>query len=349
MQCDFYRDYHENMEARMPRTARLDFPGALHHVIGRGIERRFIFEATVDKAFFVEKLTELCGRYDFRCYAWCLMGNHFHLLLETGSFPLKKLMSGLLTSYALHYNRRCHRVGHVFQNRYHSVLCEKESYSLELIRYIHLNPVKANMCDLSDLKKYRWCGHQELMSRNKESLIDANYVLGLFSNNRNNAISHYLKFMGAGIAESQYFDGGGLMRNLAAQGIDVSDMRHEQRINYDQRILGDGEFVEQVISKTDESTNGDWNVKKIKFEELAAKVKTYYGVEYEELFSNRRSHPYREARSVLIYLADRYCNLENQRQLGKLFEIKRSAVSMAVKRGFEICRKNSIEEAILAH
>ena len=116
----------------MPRKPRIDYTGALHHVIGRGIERRYIFSDSVDKVFFLERFQELCRHYSFRCFAWCLMGNHYHLLLETGSVPMSKLMSGLLTSFAGFYNRRTRRVGHVFQNRYHSILCEKSEYLLSL-------------------------------------------------------------------------------------------------------------------------------------------------------------------------------------------------------------------------
>src|SRR5689334_22161409 len=122
----------------MPRAPRLDISHLLHHVIVRGIDRRDIFLDDEDRLRFLQRLSELLEETHTRCFAWSLMSNHLHLLLMPTAQPLATLMRRLLTAYAVYYNRKSSRSGHVFQNRYKSILCEEESYLLELVRYIHL-------------------------------------------------------------------------------------------------------------------------------------------------------------------------------------------------------------------
>src|SRR5215470_3255126 len=126
----------------MPRGPRLDFPGALHHVMARGIERCDIFRTDDDRAGFVRRLGAVIRKTDARLFAWSLMPNHIHLLVRTSDVRLSAVMRGLLGAYATTFNRRHHRCGHLFQNRFKSILVEEEPYLLELVRYIHLNPVR---------------------------------------------------------------------------------------------------------------------------------------------------------------------------------------------------------------
>ena len=129
----------------MPRQARIDAPTALHHVIIRGIERREIFTDEEDRRNFLKRLAMVLTETATPCYAWVLLSNHAHFLLRTGMAPLAGVMKRVLTGYAQQYNRRHERVGHLFQNRYKSILCEEDAYCLELVRYIHLNPVRAGI------------------------------------------------------------------------------------------------------------------------------------------------------------------------------------------------------------
>ena len=129
----------------MPRQPRLDAPGALHHVMGRGIERTTIFRADRDREDFLNRLADLCLDGNLHVYAWCLLSNHFHLLVRTGRQPISGSMRKLLTGYVVNFNLRHKRHGHLFQNRYKSIICEDDPYLLELTRYIHLNPVRAGM------------------------------------------------------------------------------------------------------------------------------------------------------------------------------------------------------------
>ena len=125
----------------MPRQSRIDAPGALHHIIARGNEKRKIFTDKLDRQQFLSRLGDILTNTQTTCYAWALIPNHFHLLLRTATFPIATVMRRLLTGYAIYFNRKHRRYGHLFQNRYKSILCQEDPYFLELVRYIHLHPV----------------------------------------------------------------------------------------------------------------------------------------------------------------------------------------------------------------
>ncbi|MGD0918236.1 MAG: transposase, partial [Thermodesulfobacteriota bacterium] len=129
----------------MPREPRLDAPGALHHLMGRGIERTQIFRTDRDREDFLNRLQDLCMDENLTVYAWSPMPNHYHLLVRTGRQSLSRSMRKLLTGYAVNFNLRHRRDGHLFQNRYKSIICEEDPYLLELTRYIHLNPIRAGI------------------------------------------------------------------------------------------------------------------------------------------------------------------------------------------------------------
>ena len=157
----------------MPRKARIDAPGALHHIIIRGIERKAIFKDGSDRANFLDRLSALVSESKTACYGWALMTNHAHLLLKTGLSPVATVMRRLLTGYAVSFNRRHRRHGQLFQNRYKSFLCEQDLYLKELVRYIHLNPLRAKMVkDLKELKSYPYCGHGALLGKVKNDWQD---------------------------------------------------------------------------------------------------------------------------------------------------------------------------------
>lgn len=137
----------------MPRQARLDAPGTLHHVIIRGIEKRRIVDDVEDREEFVMRMSRIAEDSGEGLYAWALMNNHAHLLLRSGVFVLARYMRRLLTGYAGYYNRRHARTGRLFQNRYKLIVCDEDEYLKELVRYIHLNPIRARVIkDLQGLK-----------------------------------------------------------------------------------------------------------------------------------------------------------------------------------------------------
>ena len=186
----------------MPRRARLDAEGAIHHVIVRGIEQRRIFDDDGDRGNFVSRLATVAAETDTTIYAWALLPNHAHALVRSGPLGLSKYMRRLLTGHAVYYNRRHERTGYLFQNRYKSLLCEEEPYFRELIRYIHLNPLRAGLvADLRELDSYPWCGHAFVMKGSEYPWHDVSSVLSRFGEKRQEARRRYRDFLESGIRE----------------------------------------------------------------------------------------------------------------------------------------------------
>jgi putative transposase len=147
----------------------------------RGIERRMIFRDNKDKDEFVSRMEKVFTETKTPCYAWSLLGNHAHMLLKTGAAPLHTVMARLLTGYAIRFNRRYHRHGQLFQNRYKSILCQEDAYLTELVCYIHLNPLRAGIArELSRLAAYPYSGHRALIGKASHPLLEVDAVLRHF-------------------------------------------------------------------------------------------------------------------------------------------------------------------------
>ena len=183
-------------------------------------------------------------------YAWSLLKNHAHLLLRSGYSGLPKFRRRFLTGYAFGYNRRHKRFGHLFQNRYKSILCEEDPYFRELVRYIHLNPVRAGLvADLQELETYPWCGHCVVLGRKENDWQDRDYILGWFGEKEKTARQAYRRYVEEGLPLGQRPDlvGGGLIRSQGGWSNVISMRRQEDREMSDERILGSGDFVEQLM------------------------------------------------------------------------------------------------------
>jgi len=238
----------------MPRQARLDAPGTVHHVIIRGIEKRKIVDDDRDREEFVLRMNQKAEDTHTILYAWSLMTNHAHILLRSGPSGLPGYMRRLLTGYAGYYNRRHARHGHLFQNRYKSIVCDEDVYLQELVRYIHLNPLRARLVrDMDALDRYRWSGHSTLMGTVNISAQDRNFVLGCFAAQEGPAKKAYRQYVCEGAAEGRKPElvGGGLVRSLGGWSEVKSLRRHGERVLSDERILGSGDFVDQVIREAD--------------------------------------------------------------------------------------------------
>ena len=238
----------------MPRRARLDAPGTLHHVMLRGIERGRIVKDVADRKNFVTRLGELSAGTNTSIYAWALMTNHAHILLRSSEIGLSGFMRRLLTGYAISYNRRHQRWGHLFQNRYKSIVCDEDAYFTELVRYIHLNPLRAKLVkSLTQLDRYRWCGHGTLMGKVKYDWQDRDYVLKWFGRTESEAKGEYRNYVKEGIdlGRRPELVGGGLIRSLGGWSAVKALRRAGDRELSDERILGSGEFVEQIIKEAE--------------------------------------------------------------------------------------------------
>jgi REP element-mobilizing transposase RayT len=174
------------------RPLRLEFSGALYHITARGNRQEDIFEDDGDREKFLSILEEVCERFNCICHAYCLMSNHYHLIIETPDANLSKGMRQLNGVYTQSFNRAHNRVGHVFQGRYKAINVEKDSYLLELSRYIVLNPVRAKMARTA--RDWRWSSYRAMIGQvNKPEFLETDWVLSAFAKRKSKAIAAYKK------------------------------------------------------------------------------------------------------------------------------------------------------------
>ena len=294
----------------MPRQARLDAAGTLHHVMARGIERTEIFRDTEDREDFITRLAACCLSGAISIYAWTLMSNHFHLLIRTGEKPLADSMRKILTGYVVNFNRRHSRSGHLFQNRYKSIVCEDDPYLLEITRYIHLNPLRAKLVkNIGELRRYPWSGHAAIMGKVKREWQDINTVLKYFVRSRKEAIARYEEYIkeGSGQRRQTVLEGGGLLRSVGGWS-EVIALRHKgEKILSDERILGTGEFVDGVINEARAYHKETLRLTR-KAHDLSKIVKVIErltGVTEKELRSGNKRKIVVEARKILSQVAVR--------------------------------------------
>ena len=307
----------------MPRLARLDAPGIIHHVIGRGIEKREIFYNNKDRNDFIERLSGIARDGGMDVYAWALIPNHFHLLCKTEKQPLATSMRKLLTGYVVNFNRRYQRHGHLFQNRYKSIVCQEDRYLKELVRYIHLNLLRAGLVkSLNELDRCPWSGHSTLMGKVERKWQNTEYTLSFFGKGRDRR-KQYRRYLEKGIALGHRPElvGGGLIRSLGGWSEVLSLRSRGERQVSDQRILGDGEFVQEVISGLDEQVKKNLRLsgQRINIDALAEKVCEKYDISCGEMRSGSRRREIVTSRGVLSWVAVRelgYSGAEVARYLG---------------------------------
>ena len=293
----------------MPRSARLDAPGVLHHVMGRGIEKRKIFLNDEDRSDFVVRLASLAQNGAMDIYAWALLPNHFHLLCKTKNQPLSAGMRKLLTGYAVNFNKRHRRHGHLFQNRFKSIVCQEDRYLLELVRYIHLNPLRAGLIrNLRELDTYSWCGHGSLMGISESRWQATEYVLSFYGNNGSRR-KEYRNFIARGrkLGRRPELVGGGLVRSLGGWSEVLAKRSRGMKQASDQRILGDSDFVEEITAQSNDLVKNSLRISRpqLDINDLAQRVCTKYNLTPVELCSGSRRQDGVQARRALSWIAVR--------------------------------------------
>ena len=215
----------------MARKSRIHVPGGVYHVMLRGNGGQVIFPEPADGARFLDLLAEGTTRFGFRCHGYCLMPNHVHLVLQPGAAPLSRAMQNLAFRYSRHVNARERRIGHLFQGRYKAILVDGDAYLLALVRYVHLNPVRARLCDAPGA--WRWSGHRAYLGRAAAPWLTTDWVLGLLAPGQRAARAAYRDFVADGMGEGRRAEfhagngGGG-------------------------RLLGDESFIERALAEAGE-------------------------------------------------------------------------------------------------
>ncbi len=317
----------------------------MHHIIARGIERRRIFQDESDRDNFVQRLGIILKETGTQCYAWTLIPNHFHLLLKSGLVPISQVMRRLLTGYAVSYNRRHRRSGHLFQNRYKSILCQRDQYFLELVRYLHLNPLRAGIVStVEDLDRYGYCGHGVIMGHFENDWQQIDEVLELFAKQVSVARRRYRAFVEEGIKQGRRSDltGGGLLRSSGGWA-EVKAMRRAQIFQKsDERILGDGDFVEQVLLQAREQMERRHKVRAQGFnlDKVAERVCEVLELDKSNLWTAGKDRNRVRARSLFCYWASRELGI-SQAELARKLNISPAAVTFSVKRGEEMVAEHN--------
>ena len=328
----------------MPRRSRIDAPGALHHIIGRGIGRRKIFLDDTDRNRFLERLGDILTETGTACYAWALIPNHFHLLLRSGGTPMPTVIQRLLSGYANSFNRRHRRHGHLFQNRYKSILCQEEPYLLELVRYIHLNPLRAGLVhDYGELCRYPYCGQSVILGKRERGWHDAAFVLQLFHKRSVTARRLYRQYVEQGIEQGRRPElvGGGLLRSYGGWAGVKALRRAGAYRKGDERILGEGDFVERVLAEAEEGFERRYRlaVKGFNLERAVNRVAEVLAMPAEEVLDSGKARRSVVARNLLSYWATKELGI-TQSELAKRLGLTQSAISLAAKRGAALIRRH---------
>lgn len=331
----------------MPRHGRIDYPGALHHVIIRGINRSAIFKNDHDREEFILRLKTGLKKTGVICLAWALIPNHVHLLLRTGPHPLTELMRRFLTGYALYFNRSYDRVGYLFQNRYKSILCEEEKYLLQLVRYIHLNPLRARLVDnIQELNKFQWCGHSVILGNAHAEWQDTGEILPHFGSTVKRARRAYLEFVSKGISEGKRSDltGGGLIRSVGGWQ-QLRELRKlGERWRGDERILGSSDFVMRALGEVEEHTTRKekkrdvgWNL-----DSLMGYIKGFSGVKTNQIKGSKKDPVSSRLRSLFAWWATDELGF-TLTEVARFLEVHHSTIIRAAERGCEICKKEDLQ------
>ena len=297
----------------MSRKPRIHISGGVYHVMLRGNAGQEIFFDDEDRCHFYLLLQEGVSRFGHRIHGFCLMGNHVHLAVQVGEESLSKIMQNLSFRYTRWVNRKQKRVGHLFQGRYKSILVDKDSYLLELVRYIHLNPVRAKM--VRQPSAFPWSGHRCYLGKDALPWLHTEWVLGQFGKRINTCRKRYEEFVRAGQGEGhrEEFHGGG----------------------DDQRILGNDRFAENMLGT---EVLQPYKRKQVEFHDLIRRVCIEYRLKEEDLTSSSRNRYASEARLVIGWLALKSDNI-TLTEVAKHFGRDVTTVSRGVNRLEEKIKK----------
>jgi len=298
----------------MGRPLRIEYEGALYHVTSRGNERRKIFIDDRDRITFLDILKDYHDRFGILIHSYVLMDNHYHLILETPKGNLLKAMHGINSRYTVYFNKRHKRSGHLFQGRYKAIIVDKDAYLIPLSRYVHLNPVMAKMVERPD--HYKWSSYKGYIGKKKDdNWVEYSWVLSKFNQNKKRAWQKYKEYAEEGLimkTESPFKDLLG------------------------QVVLGGDEFREKIMERLEGRQISQEIIERKRFEKKASPedivkvVAKTFRVEDKDI----RDRGIREniARSVAIYIMQRYSGISNE-EIGRIFGgIHYSAVSKASAR-----------------
>ena len=288
----------------MVRKPRIHYPGAFYHVILHGNGGQEIFYSKADRSRFYLLLQEGIERYGHRFHAFCLMTNHLHLVVQVGDMPLAKILQNISFRYTRYINKKKKRNGHLFQGRYKAILIDADSYLLELVRYIHNNPLRTGLVNKPE--QYQWSSHRAYLDKETVTWLTTDFVLSQFAKNEKKARQQFQAFCLKGGNEER--------REEFHQG------------TFDERILGDDGFSENVLAMAKERFHAPVSV-----EQLVKVVCKVYRMNEQAIVAPGKHQPGAEARAVVAYFAQQ-AGKPSLTELGKYFQRYPTAMSRAAGR-----------------
>lgn len=259
----------------MARKSRVHYPGAFYHVILRGNAGNPVFFEDADRSRFFLLVQEGVERFKHRIHGYCLMTNHIHLIIQVDDIPLSRIIQNLSFRYTRYINSKKKQTGHLFQGRYKALLLSADSYLLQLVRYIHNNPVRAKMVSLPS--DYRWSSHIGYLGTVLTPWLTTDFVLQQFAETRAKAVELYNKFQ--------------------QEGIDEGKRKEFHNGNFEGRILGNDHFVEEAMSKISQKCE-----KKTSLAQVLRAVSRNYKLQRQDLSSKSRQRKITEARAMAALL-----------------------------------------------
>ncbi len=277
----------------MARPLRIEYAGALYHVTSRGDRREDIYHDDADRLIWLDVFSRACSRFNWRCHAWCLMDNHYHIVVETAESNLSQGMRQLNGVYTQRSNRKYKRAGHVFQGRYKAILVQKDEYLLELSRYVVLNPVRAGR--VKDVHDWPWSSYGAMTGESPSPVwLETDWLLACFGKQRKRTIARYIDFVRAGAGLPPVWEG----------------------LKY-QMYLGSDKFVESMLHKLDDLNKESLSeVSRLQRRPLARSLRWY-----EESTAERKKA------MALAYVSGEY----TMKEIAEWFCVHYSTVSRAVK------------------
>ncbi len=287
----------------MSRKPRIHYAGAVYHVILRGNDGAPVFFGDRDRYRFYLYLQEMVERFQCRIHGFCCMTNHIHLVVQVAEITLSRIMQSLSLRYTRWINSNLHRTGHLFQGRYKAIIVDADAYLLELVRYIHLNPVRACVTDSPD---YPWSGHRAYLGKEILPWLTTEWVLAQFSGERAVARAGYQRFI--------------------AEGIDGERRSEFHCGSCEGRILGDDRFADDALRWANQRGTCHWTLV-----EMIEMVCRGYGITRDGLRAPGKMHPYSEARAVVALLVQESPH-HSLTELGKYLQRDLAALGKAAQR-----------------
>lgn len=310
----------------MARPLRIEYDGAFYHVTSRGNESKRIFYAKSDYEKFKSNLKEAQEKFGCLLHCYVLMINHYHLIIETPHGNLSKVMHYINASYTNYINRKWRRSGHFFQGRYKAILVDQDTYLLELSRYLHLNPVRANL--VAKPEDYSHSSYRCYIWGKKEEIVTRDLILAMISKDYKDASRRYREFVEQGIGANLE----SLLKNVCG-GV----------------ILGGQRFIKEALSRLEETVLQQKDISDrrqlrtaLRSDDVIEAISDYFQVSHDALFQNNN-----EYRNLSIYLMKRHTGMTN-RQIGRLFgQVSYSAVAKAHQRfSMRLAQDRSLQKKI---